>query len=85
MTSINARSRKRKIESSLVCVVHYPDQSSYSEIKELSNVNKYKIVEAKRVRTEIGGSHSHCTQCDTIPEEFQHGIHGVHLEPCYKR
>jgi len=79
------KSRKRKVESSLVCVVHYPDQSSYSNIKDLSDVNKIKIVEAKRVRRELGGPYSHSVQCDAIPEQFQHGIHGIHLEPCYKR
>ena len=78
-------SRKRKKETDLVCVVHYADQTAYSSIKELSDVNKDRIVQAKRKRTEVGGSHSHADQCLTIPESFESGKHGVHLEPCYKR
>ena len=77
--------KKRKKETNLVCVVHYTDQTSYSTIKELSDVNKEKINKAKRKRTEVGGSHSHTDQCSTIPEHFESGLHGVHLEPCYKR
>lgn len=77
--------RKRKRESNLVCVVHYAYQTSYSIIKELSDVNKEKIIQAKKKRTEVGGSHSHADQCSTIPENFESGKHGVHLEPCYKR
>ncbi len=78
-------SRKRKKETNLVCVIHYADQTSYSTIKELSDVNKEKLVQAKRKRTEVGGSYSHADQCSTIPEFFESGKHGVHLEPCYKR
>ena len=74
-------SRKRKKETNLVCVVHYADQTSYSTIKEL----KKKIVQVKRKRTDLGGSYSHADQCSTIPEFFESGKHGVHLEPCYKR
>ena len=49
--------RKREKETNLVCVVHYADQTSYSTVKELSDVNKEKIDQAKRKRTDIGGSH----------------------------
>ena len=77
--------RKIEKETNLVCIVHYADQTSYSTVKELSDVNKEKIVQAKRKRTDIGGSHSHADQCSTIPENFESGEHGVHLEPCYKR
>ena len=63
--------RKIEKETNLVCVVHYTDQTSYSTVKELSDVNKEKIVQAKRKRTDIGGSHSHADQCSTIPEKLR--------------
>ena len=67
------------------CIVHYPNQSSYSEIKTLSEVNIQRIREANSKRNEIGGNNNHLDQCQQIPEEFCLLQHGVHLEPCYKR
>ena len=33
----------------------------------------------------IGGEYSHEEQCSMIPLSVNHEIHGIHLEPCYKR
>ena len=67
-----------------ICVVHYPNQQKYSNIKDISDINKEKITAAKEKRSRIGGDHLHKKQCDTIPNEFL-DVHGVHLDPCYKR
>ena len=67
------------------CIVYYPNQSSYSEIKTLSEVNIQRIREANSKRNEIGGNKNQLDQCQQIPEEFCLLQHGVHLEPCYKR
>lgn len=78
------QSRKRK-KLSLECIVHYPNQRQYSDVKELSDINKEKITKAKVKRMREGGSHLHFEQCSKIPETFVEGFHGIHLEPCYKR
>ena len=33
----------------------------------------------------IGGAYSPEEQCSMIPLLVNHEIHGIHLEPCYKR
>ena len=50
----------------LVCVVHYQKQTSYSCIKELSEVNQKKLIEAKVKRMAVGGDSYHKDQCDTF-------------------
>ena len=75
-------SKIKKRKFSLKCVVHYPDQKCYSTIKELLHVNKERIIKAKEKRLEQG---VHYDQCSEIPDTFEEGVHGIHLEPCYKR
>ena len=69
----------------LICIVHYPNQATYSRIKQLSEVNKRRVIEAKEKRLSLGGSNSHLEQCENVPSEFEDSIHGVHLQPCYKK
>jgi len=58
--------------------------SNYSKLKELSERNKDRILEAKIEREKLGGEHYHKFQCDCIPESFS-PQDCVHLEPCYKK
>ena len=74
---------KVKKTRGLKCVVHYENQKKYSRIKELSEANENRILEAKRKRIEIGGEHLYEAQCNNIPDEGFDLIH--HLDPCYKR
>ena len=76
---------KKREKLSLECIVHYPDQRHYSDVKELSDRNKDKITKAKVKRMQEGSSHLHYNQCSTIPGQFVEGIYGIHLESCYKR
>lgn len=69
---------------SLICVVHYNNHEKYSNIKSLSDVNKQRILEAKRLREEVEGENHHEDQCSSIPQIFT-DAHGIHLEPCYKK
>ena len=69
----------------LACIIHYPNQATYSKIKQLSHTNKQRIAEAKEKRQSLKGSHHHKEQCENIPLEFDESIHGVHLQPCYKK
>ena len=69
----------------LSCIVHYENQSPYSEIKTLSEVNIRRIEEAKQKKNELGGVNQHQEQIQQIPEKIDVLSHGVHLDPCYKR
>ena len=53
-----------------ICVVHYQNQQRYSNIKDISDINKEKITAAKEKRSRIGGDHLHKKQCDTIQMSF---------------
>ena len=46
----------------LSCIVHYENQSPYSEIKTLSEVNIRRIEEAKQKKNELGGVNQHQEQ-----------------------
>ena len=65
-------------------VIHYKNQSKYSKLKGLSEINKKQILEAKDLRCTLGGYNFHEEQCDAIPEKFDESLHGIHLE-CYKK
>ena len=68
----------------LKCIVHYKSQS-YSKIKDLSEVNITRIMDAKVKRESLGGDNLHAEQTSKIPEEINTDIHGIHMESCYKR
>lgn len=51
----------------LICIVHYPNEGTYSKIKQLSEVNKKRIIEAKEKRLSLGGSNLHLQQCENVP------------------
>jgi hypothetical protein len=68
------------------CIVHYDiKDTKYSDIKEISTVNKEKIYSAKCIRESLGGKNHHADQCQLIPEEIDPVQHGIHLVPCYKK
>ena len=69
----------------LKCIVHYLDQKSYSNIKNLSEVNITRITEARKKREELGGDNVHHDRILQIPDVIDPEAHGIHLEPCYKR
>ena len=71
--------------SNLKCIIHYENQVSYSEIKSLTETNLRRISEAKEKRKELGAKNNHLEQIKQIPEKIDPELHGVHLEPCYKR
>ena len=66
------------------CIIHYKGLSNYTKLKELSERNKERILEAKVEREKLGGEHYHKLQCDGIPKSF--ALQDcIHLEPCYKK
>ena len=64
--------------------IHYKNQSNYSKLKGLFEINKLQILEAKDLRCTLGGENFHKGQCDAITEKFDEYLHGIHLE-CYKK
>ena len=71
----------------LNCIVHYRDPNcTYTKLKNLTNVNKERIIQAKQVRESIRGENYHEDQCLGVPDEiFDDSIHGIHLDSCYKK
>ncbi len=68
------------------CIVHYEIRDAkYSNLKEVSSINKEKIYAAKNLRESLGGPNQHADQCRLIPEEIDPVQHGIHLVPCYKK
>ena len=67
------------------CIAHYEKQKYYTTLKTLSEGNIERIRKEKQKRKEIGGTHGHDEQCGKIPDQINFELHGVHLEPCYKR
>ena len=69
----------------MYCVVHYKNQTKYSNLKNLSELNRERIQLANEKRARIGGAYSHEEQYSMIPLLVNPEIHGIHLESCYKR
>ena len=70
----------------LRCIIHYKIKDArYNKIKSISDINKEKTYDAKRIRESKGGAHHHEAQCMTILNEIDPNEHGIHLEPCYKK
>eukprot|EP00794_Sanderia_malayensis_P014842 gene14842-biopygen11931 len=70
----------------LSCIVHYKiKESKYSNIKAISDIKKEKLYASKRLREELDGEKNHKDQCNGIPDEIDPNVHGIHLDPCYKK
>ena len=67
------------------CIIHYEKYNKYSGIKAINDVNEQRIRNAKIERETLGGCNHHKTQCDMVPEIINHDVHGIHIEPCYKK
>ena len=71
------------------CVAHYSEfNRTFTKLKGLSENQHQKLLKAKAVREkETSELNQHLSQCQTIPDSdnLDVNIHGVHLEPCYKK
>ena len=82
---------RRKVGSVTVkameCVVHYVMKDvSYSELKAISQNQYERLNEAKLIRQQSSERNQHAEQCSLIPQgDFDVNLHGVHLEPCFKK
>ena len=75
------KQKKKKKNENLVCIVHYPnkDESKYTDIKEISAINKKRIRLAKSERETYTDETYHREQCASIPNQINHDRHGIHL------
>ena len=72
--------------TSLVCMAHYPSKDvEYDELIPLSQHAHVWLLEARKIRQELGGSNEHADQCSSIPGTLDDTLHGIHMEPCYKK
>jgi hypothetical protein len=67
------------------CIVHYKGYETYSELKDVSEINKERLINAKTYRTTLDGDNRHKEQCDAIPTIIDHSKHAIHSVPCYKK
>ena len=51
----------------------------------LSSNAHARLLEAKQIRRDQGGKNAHREQTALIPEHIDPNIHGIHMEPCYKK
>ena len=66
-------------------MAHYPSKDfEYSELIPLSQHAHAWLLEARKIRQELG-SNEHADQCSSIPGTFDDTLHGIHIEPCYKK
>ena len=72
--------------ASLECVAHCSSKDfEYGELIPLSDHAHSRLLEARAIRLEKGGQNEHQEQCSSIPNEVDDVLHGIHMEPCYKK
>ena len=75
-----------QLMANLKCIIHYEyENKTCSKIKHIFDVNWKRINAAKEIRISKGGSNHHKEQCDLVPDSIDPEIHGIHMEPCYKK
>ena len=57
-----------------ICVTHYEGKSNYIALKEITEINEYKIRKA-RVEHEANEDKAHFLQCRTVPDIVGKGAH----------
>ena len=70
----------------LQCVAHYESSKyDYSKLIVLSSNAHSRLLQAKQIRRDQGGTNVHREQGALIPDHIDPNIHGIHMEPCYKK
>ena len=73
------------MEKSRFCIVHYDGKEQYSKLKDVSEQNESRIREAKAKQETFSDENRHEKQCHLVPDIIDNDIHGIHMEPCYKK
>ena len=54
-------------------------------MKDVNELNESRIREAKEKGEKLSGENFHEKQCLSVADAINNKIHGVHIDPCYKR
>ena len=65
--------------------MHYDGKEKYSKLKDVSEQNESRIREAKAKQETFSDENRHEKQCHLVPDIIDNDIHGIHMEPCYKK
>ncbi len=57
---------------------HEIKDAKYSNLKDISSVDKERIYSAKCLRESFGGQNLHAHQCQLTPDEIDPVQHGIH-------
>ena len=78
------KTKNKKKEQGLFCIIHYTKQKSEKEVRPLTEVSFKKIKESAEIQQSKGNMNEKLSEiCDNIPKEFQKDVHGIHRW-CYK-
>ena len=78
------KTKNKKKQQGLFCIIHYTKQKSEKEVRLLTEVSFKKIKESAEIRQSKGNVNEKLNEiCDNIPKEFQKDVHGTHRW-CYK-
>ena len=78
------KTKNKKKQHGLFCIIHYTKQKSEKEVRLLTEVSFKKIKESAEIRQSKGNVNEKLNEiCDNIPKEFQKDVHGTHRW-CYK-
>ena len=73
------KTKNKKKQQGLFCIIHYTKQKSEKEVRLLTEVSFKKIKESAEIRQSKGNVNEKLNEiCDNIPEEFQKDVHGTH-------
>ena len=65
--------------------MHYDGKEQYSKLKDVSEQNESRIREAKAKWETFSDENRHEKQCHLVTDIIDNDIHGIHMEPCYKK
>ena len=71
------------MEKNRFCIVHYKEP--YIKLNDVNELDESRTREAKEKREKMSGENFHEKQCISVPDASNNKIHGVHIDPCYKR
>ena len=69
----------------LTCIVHYKKCGPCPSVKAFFDINKEKIIKAKKLWESVGEANHHKEQYCNVSDTFIDDKYGIHLETCYKK
>ena len=79
MTHNETKEKEKERKFGVYRALSKKDESKYTDIKEISAINKKWIRLAKSERETYTDETYHREQCASIPNQINHDRHGIHL------